>query len=419
MPVEWAHTTNIYEINLRQYTPEGTFAAFAKHLPRLRDMGVEVLWFMPITPIAKAGMLGTLGSYYACEDYVSCNEEYGSVEDFKSVVTQAHALGFKVIIDWVANHTGLGHTWTKTHPDYYLRDEAGNHIEKNGWTDVVDLNFGNRNMERAMIEAMQFWVEDCDIDGFRCDMAHLVPLRFWQQARTWLDTKKRLFWLAECEEANYHPVFDATYTWHWMQDSARFMREGRHIDILEKVLYRYVDDFAGNALRLYFTSNHDENSWNGTEYEKYDGAAPAFAVFSTTWNGIPLIYSGQEMPNKKRLKFFDKDPIAWTGEYALHNFYKTLLGLRLTNAALRAADPHTLTYKLGTDHKQVFAYKRINGPQSVLVILNLSDEVAWFEMHDGRGHGQYVEVFEQKTYEFKYGVWFEMPAWGYWVMEGN
>jgi alpha-amylase len=416
---QWAHSTNVYEVNLRQYTPEGSFAAFATHLPRLADMGVQVLWFMPITPIATEGRLGTLGSYYACADYTSCNPEYGTVLDFKTLVQQAHGLGFKVIIDWVANHTGMGHTWTRTHPDFYLRDGAGNFVEKNGWTDVIDLDFSNRNLERAMIEAMQFWVDACDIDGFRCDMAHLVPLSFWRQARTWLDTKKPLFWLAECEVAEYHQVFDATYTWHWMQESARFVRENGQIAQLDRVLYHYNDHFSHAALRLYFTTNHDENSWNGTEYEKYGAAAGCFAVFSHTWNGIPLIYSGQEMPNTKRLAFFDKDPIAWNGEFALHNFYKTLLSLRQRNPALRAADAHCLTARLQTDNPMVFAFKRSNGKHAVVVVLNLSPAVAWFEMRDGRAHGHYTEVFEQKPYHFTHGVWFEMPAWSYWVMEAE
>jgi len=417
-PVAWAHGTNIYEINLRQYTPEGSFDAFANHLPRLRDMGIEMLWFMPITPIATEGRLGTLGSYYACADYTSCNPEYGTLDDFKRLVEQAHQLGFKVIIDWVANHTGMGHNWTHTNPDYYLRDADGRYIEKNGWTDVIDLNFGNRNLERAMIEAMQFWVDTCDIDGFRCDMAHLVPLSFWQQARAWLDTKKPLFWLAECEEMAYHAVFDASYTWHWMQETTRFMRENGNIGWLDKVLYHYNDHFPHHAMRLYFTTNHDENSWNGTEYEKYNGAALCFAVFSATWNGIPLIYSGQELPNTKRLAFFDKDPIAWTGQNTLHEFYKTLLHLRARNHSLRAADRHCLTMRLQTDNGVIFAYKRTNGNQSVLVVLNLSPNVAWFEMRDGRAHGSYNEVFEQKPYTFTYGVWFELAPWAYWVMEG-
>ncbi|HYE56723.1 MAG TPA: alpha-amylase family glycosyl hydrolase, partial [Chitinophagaceae bacterium] len=203
-PLEWSLSTNLYEVNTRQYTPEGTFKAFAPSLHRLKDMGVEVLWFMPITPISKEVRQGTLGSYYACSDYTSINPEFGTLDDFKQIVRQSHELGMKVIIDWVANHTGWDHWWTKTHPGYYIRNAEGKMYDKHGWHDVIDLNYYNHHLRRDMIEAMKFWVAECDIDGFRCDMAHLVPLDFWRAARTELDAVKPLFWLAETETLAYH-----------------------------------------------------------------------------------------------------------------------------------------------------------------------------------------------------------------------
>src|SRR5579871_2396781 len=214
--VEWSYNSNIYEVNLRQYTYEGSFNAFANELPRLKDMGIEILWFMPITPISIEKRKGTLGSYYACSDYTATNPEYGSLDDFKNLVLYAHQLEFKVIIDWVANHTGWDHRWTIEHPDFYVKDASGNFTERNGWDDVIDLNYDNPALRRAMIDAMKFWIEKFDIDGFRCDMAHLVTLDFWREAKTTLEPVKNLFWLAECEEISYHEVFDATYTWRWM-----------------------------------------------------------------------------------------------------------------------------------------------------------------------------------------------------------
>ncbi|MGB8193507.1 MAG: alpha-amylase family glycosyl hydrolase, partial [Chitinophagaceae bacterium] len=348
-PVEWAHSTNLYEVNLRQYTKEGSFKEFARELPRLKDMGVEVLWFMPITPISEKVRQGTLGSYYACSDYTSTNPEFGSVEDFKKLVQKAHALGLKVIIDWVANHTGWDHQWTVTHPEYYVRNAQGQFYDKHNWHDVIDLNYYNHHLRRAMIEAMEFWVTQCDIDGFRCDMAHLVPLDFWRTARSVLDALKPLFWLGETETLVYHQVFDASYAWSWMHQTEKFCRGEARLHDLAAVLQHYKTNFPPAALRLYFTANHDENSWNGTEYEKYGPAARALAVFSCTWNGLPLIYSGQEMPNFKRLKFFDKDPIEWQGEYLLHDFYKALLHLRKTNPALRAGDETVITSRVQTN----------------------------------------------------------------------
>ncbi len=238
-PVAWANGTNIYEINVRQYTEEGTFNAFAKSLPRLKDMGIGILWFMPITPIAVDKRLGTLGSYYACADYTSINPEFGNLEDFKNVVNQAHKLGMKVIIDWVANHTGYGHTWTVTHPDFYKRNHLGEFFDPHGWEDVIDLNYENADLRTAMIAAMQFWLDECDIDGFRCDMAHLVPLDFWAEARTALDPIKKLFWMAETETPEYHPTFDASYRWKFLHGMESFWK--KTIDLKE--LYQLLQNF--------------------------------------------------------------------------------------------------------------------------------------------------------------------------------
>ncbi|MCW3086841.1 MAG: 1,4-alpha-glucan branching protein, partial [Sediminibacterium sp.] len=214
--VSWAEGSNIYEVNIRQYTEEGSFAAFGKHLPRLRAMGVEILWLMPVTPISEKIRQGTLGSYYACSSYTDTNPEFGTAADFKTLVQEAHALGFKLIIDWVANHTGWDHSWTVRHPEWYLHDAEGNFTDKHGWHDVIDLDFTNNDMRAAMTDAMQYWVREFDIDGFRCDMAHLVPLDFWKDARTKCDALKPLFWLAECEVIAYHDVFDTSYAWWWM-----------------------------------------------------------------------------------------------------------------------------------------------------------------------------------------------------------
>jgi alpha-amylase len=393
-PVEWINTTNIYEVNLRQYTYESSFNAFAKELPRLRDMGIEILWFMPITPISIEKRKGTLGSYYATADYQNTNPEFGSLDDFKNMVQYAHQLGFKVIIDWVINHTGWDHHWTIEHPEYYAKDAEGNFMERNGWDDVIDLDFNNYDLRTALIDAMKFWINNFDIDGFRCDMAHLVTLDFWKQARTELEPIKKLFWLGETEEINYHAVFDVSYAWRWMHTSEDFAKQKTDINGLWNLLQQYNDQFPANAFHAYFTSNHDENSWNGTEYEKYGSAALNLAVFSCLWNGIPLIYSGQEMPNHKRLKFFDKDAIEWNGKYELHDFYKTLLNLRKRNAALRACDNNVSTYRVQTNvNDKVFAFKRKNGNNEVVVLLNFSDQDLPVEIFDNDLSGLYKNSF--------------------------
>ncbi|HQR91941.1 MAG TPA: alpha-amylase family glycosyl hydrolase, partial [Sediminibacterium sp.] len=324
--VDWAKDSNIYEVNIRQYTQEGSFQAFAKHLPRLKDMGVEILWLMPITPISQKERLGSLGSYYACSSYTKINPEFGNLNDFKQLVDTAHQLGFKLIIDWVANHSGWDHHWTFEHPDWYLKDAQGGFTEVNGWKDVIDLDYRQMAMRQAMIKAMQYWVRECGIDGFRCDMAHLVPLEFWLEARMQCDAIKPLFWLAECDQPSYHQAFDLSYAWNWMHVTEKHVKGEATLNHIHNSLHSY-SQYPFNATKLYFTSNHDENSWNGTEYEKYGHTAKAWWVFSATWQGLPLIYSGQEIPNKRRLKFFDKDAIDWNQPFTLEPFFKNLLAL--------------------------------------------------------------------------------------------
>jgi alpha-amylase len=421
-PVEWAHTTNVYEVNVRQYSPEGTFNAFAKELPRLKEMGVQTLWFMPVTPIAQKNMKGSMGSYYACSDYTSINPEFGTLDDFKSLVKQAHAMGFKVIIDWVANHTGWDHIWTKTHSDYFEKDTATNDFKiASGMDDIIELDFNNPALRKAMIDAMKFWITECDIDGFRCDLAFWVELPFWKEARKELDAVKPLFWLGEFDELDnpdYGEAFDASYSWTWMHKTKEFYQNKLSLDTLYACLKKY-DDLGDSSMRAWFTTNHDENSWNGTEYEKYGDMAKALAVFSATWNGVPLLYSGQELPNKKRIEFFEKDVIAWTGKYELQDFYKTLLTLHSNHPALRSGDPAVQTFRIKTSAaKNVFAYLRKKDEKEVLVILNLSSENNLdVELTDEMVKGIFKNIFTGSEADFTTHRKLSMKAWEYLVYE--
>ncbi len=415
-PVSWAGNSNIYEVNIRQYTTEGSFRAFANHLPRLRDMGIEILWFMPITPISKERRLGTLGSYYACADYVTTNPEYGSIEDFQWLVEQAHQHGFKVIIDWVANHTGWDHTWTRSNPDFYRRNLDGELYDAHGWQDVIDLNYDMPELRFAMIQAMQFWVDSCQIDGFRCDMAMLVPLNFWKDARRQLDQPKPLFWLAECEDISYHEVFDVTYTWKWLHTTESYWKHAVGMHGIYETLGYYKSQFPSLAMRAYFTSNHDENSHSGSEYERLGETAIPFAVFSCLYNGMPLIYSGQELPNKKRLLFFDKDEIDWQFPCRLHDFYKTMLNLRKTNRALQAGIQQTSPVFLSnTASDKVLSFVRRYDTDEVLVILNLSSDSFSLIISADILSGIYLDVFNTESPSFVTGQPVSLGAWQYLV----
>ena len=416
---DWITNTNIYEVNIRQYTSEGTFNAFVKSLPRLKDMGVEVLWIMPIHPIGKTNRKGTLGSYYSIADFKGVNPEFGTAADFKNLVKLTHDLGMKVIMDWVANHAAWDNVWTKDHPEYFVRDEDGNFKAPYDWTDVIQIDHTKAAEQEAMIDAMQYWVTEFDIDGFRADLAHLTPLAFWKKARTIIEPlKPNLFWLAESEEIDYHQVFDATFTWEWMHTTENYYKGKTGFNSLYDVLARYDASFPEEAHRMFFTSNHDENTWNGTGLEKYGDMLQCLSVFSCTWNGIPMIYSGEEIPNTKRLQFFEKDAIEWTGEYQFHDFYKTLLTLRKNNPALRSTDEAVTTFHILTEGgKNIMAYLRKHDLYEVFVFLNLSKEPSGFTIKDLLINNEYTNVFTGLKNYLNTGSFIKMQPWDYLVFE--
>ena len=416
----WSGQSNIYEVNLRQYTASSTIKEFEKQLPRLRSMGVDILWFMPITPIGLTGrkMNETeLGSYYAVKDYKAVNPEFGTMADWKAMVKHAHALGFKVITDWVANHAANDNGWIKTHSGFFSRDSAGNTIPPYDWTDVRKLNYNNKEMRDSMIDAMKFWLRETGIDGFRCDVAGDVPDDFWKECIDQLNKVKKVFMLAEGEAASLHTAgFDATYSWNIMREMGDLYSGKQNVQHFDSALNHSIAAFPADAYRMYFTSNHDENSWNGTEFEKYGDAFKTFAVFTQTiYQSVPLIYSGQEIANKKRLKFFVKDPIDWGKNYPMASFYRTLLNLRKSNPALAAS----ASYKKLTSTKDnaVFAYARQQGNYKVVVILNLSKQAQQFSISDKLVAGNPMNVFMGVREKVDEKHVFSVEPWGYIVYE--
>ncbi|MFM7709564.1 MAG: alpha-amylase family glycosyl hydrolase [Ferruginibacter sp.] len=363
------HQEVIYEVNLRQYTPEGTMAAFQTHLPRLQRMGVTILWFMPIHPIGQQNRKGTLGSYYSIRDYTAVNPELGDANDFRNLIQAAHALGMKVIIDWVANHAAWDHVWTKTHPNFFCLTEHGTFLSPYDWSDVIQFDHQCQAAHDAQHEAMCYWVDQFDIDGFRADLAHLTPLSFWLDARAKTERiKPGLIWLAETEDPAYFQAFDISYAWKWMHTTEAVLRTTHEAQALIDVLVSQQQILPEGALELYFTSNHDENSWNGTEFEKYGIYASGLAALSFVYpSSVPLIYSGQEIPLRHRLAFFDKDQLPWEQGPTLDDFYRRL-------AVIRA--------QLGTEatcqfiHLQtgVFSFIRHDSSGSLLFVFNISED---------------------------------------------
>ena len=392
----WIMNGNIYEVNVRQYTPEGTFNAFSKHLVRLKNMGVQTLWFMPINPISKVGRKGKLGSYYAVANYTAVNPEFGNLNDFRVLVVKAHGLGMKVVIDWVPNHTGADNVWLTTHPDFFVRDSAGKAIPPYNWDDVRQLDYKNRVMQDSMIAAMKFWLTSCHIDGFRCDVAWNIPGDFWKRCIRELRKKKYIFMLAEGDKTYLHPSgFDATYGWDMFHAMIQVAKGKRPATVLDSVKAKYDTEYPKGGLELLFTSNHDENSDNGADYRIFPGPVHApFAVFTFTMpHNVPLIYSSQEEPALRAIRFFDKDTIVFKN-FARAPFYKTLLALRRNNAAF-APDASFTKVHLGDDDA-VYAFIREKASKKALVILNLSAKQQTISLSDGLC-GNAHSVFEHKS----------------------
>lgn len=418
---DWAKKSVLYEVNIRQYTPEGTFKAFEAHLPRLKELGVDILWIMPIHPISVKNRKGSLGSYYAVQDYKGINPEFGTMDDFKNLVKKAHEMGFKVIIDWVANHTGWDNQWIVDHKDWYTQDSLGNVIPPNpDWSDIADLNFDSKPMRRAMIDAMDFWVKETDIDGFRCDVAWGVPQDFWEAATASLDSIKPVYMLAEDEDHPYFlkKSFESNYTWklhHILNEVAQGKKTAAEI---QKYYTDSVNKYAPGSFPMQFITNHDENSWAGSEYERMGEAVKTFATLTFTLEGIPLLYSGQEAGLKKRLLFFEKDTINWK-DLSMQTFYQSLIKLKHTNHALwNGIEGGRMVFVETSAPDNVLAFTREKDNNQVFAIFNLSAKPvdAIIQLPQV---GDYKEYFSGDTKTLEKGTTIHLDKWGFQVFIRN
>lgn len=413
-PPDWSYNNAIYEVNIRQYTEEGTIKAFEKHLPRLKELGADILWLMPIHPIGEKNRKGTLGSYYSVKDYKAVNPEFGTLEEFKSLVKMIHKMGMYVIIDWVSNHTAWDHNWIEEHPDFYTKNSLGNFISPNDdWTDVADLNFENKELWSEMIEALKFWVEEYDIDGYRCDVAGMVPIEFWIEARTELEKIKNVFMLAEWDTPEVHLAFDMTYDWELHHILNRIAKEENTVLDLIKHLNKNEEKFPADAFRMQFTSNHDENSWNGTEFERLGDGVESFAVLTCLIPDMPLVYTGQEAGNNKRLSFFEKDLVEWKDD-KLFDIYSKLFQLKKNNKALQNGTlGGEMIYLKSSDEKNIFAFSRSVEKDKVLSIFNLSNKPFEVELTGESLQGNYKNYFTGKLESFSSKESAKLQPWEY------
>lgn len=416
---EWTKSSNIYEVNIRQFTAGGNFLGLRHHLKRLKAMGVDILWLMPIFPIGEKNRKGTYGSAYSVKDYKAVNPDYGTYDDFKKVVTEAHELGMRVILDWVANHTAWDNPWIASNPDRYYRDEHGNILAPNSdWTDVAHLNYDNPDTVDAMIDALKFWVEKFDIDGYRCDMAGLVPTWFWVKARKEVDKIKPCFWLAEWEDPQIHDAFDMTYSWELHNLLKQIARKEKNCYDFDHLRNYEITRFQAENYRLTFTTNHDESAWNGTEYDRFGDAAKTFAVLSYLLPGMPLIYSGQESAFNRTLPLFEKVDIEW-GEYPLESFYTKLNSLKTNNKALwNGTFGGSYSKIMTTDNCNIYAFARVKGPNKVVALFNMSPDRVEFTAESELLAGNYENYFEGTQGTLTSREKFGMRPWEYKVYVG-
>ncbi len=414
---EWSKNVNIYEVNIRQYTQEGTFAAFQEHLPRLRELGVDILWLMPINPVGEKNRKGTLGSYYAVKDYVAVNPEFGTMDDFKQLVSKAHDLGFKVILDWVANHTAWDNPWITEHPEWYKADSLGNPISPFDWTDVAALNYGNKVLWDEMIKSLKFWISEADVDGYRCDVAGMVPTEFWDRARKELDELKPVFMLAEAEQPEHHThAFDMSYAWELHHIYNGIAKGEKNANDLINYFIKQDTLFPADAYRMNFITNHDENSWKGSEFARMGDAVKTMAVLTYTLPGMPLLYSGQEVGFNKMLRFFEKDTIVWDMNSEFPVFYSKLNSLKKENPSLwNGLAGGAFKRVKSTNDSVVLAFIREKENNTILVIANLSPKTVTTDLSDKTIKGDYIEFFSGKESTMTNKTSFHLTPWQYYI----
>jgi 1,4-alpha-glucan branching enzyme len=420
---EWTSSATIYEVNIRQFTPEGTFKAFESHLPRLKEMGIDILWLMPIHPIGEKNRKGKLGSYYAVRDYYGVNPEFGNKEDLKALVKKAHEMGMHVILDWVANHSSWDNALVKEHPEWYIKNRAGN-FEPTPWRDyddIVDFDYNQPGIRKYMTEALLYWVKEFDIDGYRCDVASFIPIDFWENARHELENIKPVFMLAESMEKDLHrSAFDMTYAWTLWDHLHAIARQDKNIKgLTEGYIAEHVSIWPRNGYRMNFIDNHDKNSWEGNQYSNFGDALKAAMVLCGTMDGMPMVYSGQEAGLARSLDFFDRDPIEWM-EHENFGIYKKLFNLKHTNKALRNGEWGGEMERIKNNKmEQVISFAREKDGDKVVTIVNLSKQEVNVVLESVYHKGRYTELFSGTEYELNGSDSLTLKPWTYFVLSST
>ena len=415
-PPEWSANAVIYQLNTRQFTKEGTFKAAQQHLPRLAEMGVDIIWLMPIHPIGEENRKGTLGSPYAIKDYRAVNPDLGTEEEFRAFVDAAHALGLKVILDWVANHSAWDNPLTQQHPEWYTKSPEGAMMPPEGtdWYDVADFDYSRSGLREYMTESLTYWVREFDIDGYRADVAGYVPLDFWDTARADLEAIKPVFMLAEWETRYLHArAFNATYASKWKEAMQKIAKGEGNAGTMRGYFTEQRVTWPHAAYRMMYTDNHDQNSWDGVASQIYGPAYEAAIALSFTAHGIPLIYNGQEADLDRQLQFFEKDEILWRqGRY--DGLFRKLIALKTQERALWNGDYGAPMVEVPSNTRDdVYAFVRGEGESRVFAVFNLSPRAQNVAFEFARHHGAFSDALSGEAVTFDKDSQLALEAWGY------
>lgn len=417
---EWVKNATLYELNVRQFSEEGNFKAVEQQLPRLKKMGIDIIWLMPVQPIGELHRKGTLGSYYSVRDYLGINAEFGMEEDFRSLVKAIHDQGMFVILDWVANHTSWDNAMVNDHPEWYMKSRKGT-FQSTRWRDyddIIELDYRNAELRKYMTDAMKFWIRKYDIDGYRCDIASFVPIDFWENARAELDVIKPIFMLAEAEDKELHRrAFDSTYNWTLWNILHLIATNNLSVKTLtEAYIAEHVSIFPKAGIRMNFIDNHDKNSWEGNQYSNFGKALKAVTVFTFLMDGIPLVYSGQEAGLDRSLAFFEKDPIEWKS-HENEALYTTLFELKHKNQALWNGSYGGEMVRLMNDKMdQAISFVREKNGDKVLTFVNLSKESILVQFDTSYDTGIYMNLFTDQLQTVTETLILTMQPWEYLVL---
>jgi len=415
----WVARCAIYEVNVRDFSPSGDLKGVTRGLDRIQASGANVIWLMPIFPVGVLNAKGPLGSPYAVRDYNAINPAFGTSADLRALVRAAHARGIKVILDWVPDHTSWDNVWITQHPEYYVHGDDGKPVvprdlqgHPTDWTDVAQLDYHNPGLRSAMTAALRDWLVDFDLDGYRMDVAHFIPLDYWREANAALRAAVHhpILMLAEAGGLDMHRAgFDLTYSWDAYGRLKAVWKGGPAYTLVPAELVDMRAMPAG-GMRMRFTTNHDETAWDNPPVVLFGGSAGARAAFvaAALMPGRPLLYDGQEVESPQKLGLFERDSIDWKqpAAAAARAFYRRVIELSRRDAAFGADSLRAVSV---SDSADVIAYRR----GGALVLVNARDHEVSFTVTGFKVRG----ARDLLTRRAVRGDTLVLPAYGELVLE--